>query len=96
MSASERLERLAAQHVRVIPIFRKMGSKQLAGADAFARARDVEAVMDALPELIAVVKAAEDLRKADPPGSGPYAYTPQQELIDVHQALSVLDSRLSK
>ena len=43
---------------KVIPIYRKVGPKG-GGDDSYERARDVESVMDALPQIVAVVEAAE-------------------------------------
>jgi len=43
---------------KVIPIYRKVGPKG-GGDDSYERARDVEVVMDALPQIVAVVEAAK-------------------------------------
>jgi hypothetical protein len=62
VSASEKLGAMKRAHIdsglKVVPIYRKTGSV-VEGADAFSRARDVESVMDALPQIVAVVEAAE-------------------------------------
>ena len=58
MSASEKLRALEKGHLRTWPIFRKVTVDE--GGDGFARARDIESVMDALPALADVVEAAED------------------------------------
>lgn len=42
----------------MVPVFRKTGPL-VAGADAFTRAEDIEALRNALPEIVAVVEAAE-------------------------------------
>jgi hypothetical protein len=58
MSASEKLRALDAGFDRVTPIMRKTGPKVL-GADAYTHAKDIHAYVDALPQIIAVVEAAE-------------------------------------
>lgn len=58
MSASSQLAELLEHHQRVYPIFRKTGSK-VEEAKAFKRARDVEAIMDVMPQIWNVIEAAE-------------------------------------
>jgi len=64
VSASEKLKALDEGHtmagLRVVPIYRKTGSKVL-GADAFELAPDVQTVMHALPQIVAVVEAATEM-----------------------------------
>lgn len=57
MTVSNRLKTLRGD--RVIPIYRKTGPR-MQGADAFTRDLDTEIVMDALPYIIDVVRAAEE------------------------------------
>lgn len=94
MSAAEKLKARKEAHIdsglKVVPIFRKTGSLA-EGSDAFSRARDVEAIMDALPQIVAVVEAAEAQGLFDVLDDST-AYPLQKGLA---RALTALDEALS-
>jgi hypothetical protein len=59
VSASEKLKALGGGFDRVTPIMRKTGPKML-GSEAYVHAKDIHAYVDALPQIVAVVEAAEN------------------------------------
>jgi hypothetical protein len=93
VSASEKLKALENGHFRIDPIFRKAGPKS-EGADAFARARDIEKIMDALPQIVAVVEAltliADHGHEMDD-----YEMPPKQARKIARAALSALEEALT-
>lgn len=94
MSASERLRTLLPPGDRVVPVFRKTGPL-VAGADAFTRAEDIEALRNALPEIVAVVEAAEVARKIEATSSYKSIYSaPGEMAAPLRAALAALEEKL--
>lgn len=92
MTASSHLEQLVASRDPVTPIFRKTASRA-EGANAFSRAYDVELVMDALPELLALVNAAEELKRGE---SGRNVQAMVVAGTQLGDALAALESKLAR
>jgi hypothetical protein len=92
MSASDRLKALGANFDRVTPIMRKTGPKML-GSDAYLHAKDIHAYVNALPQIVAVVEAAERSKAKAENHNG------NGTLVDIartlHPALSALEEVLT-
>jgi predicted CoA-binding protein len=58
VSASEKLKALGGGFDRVTPIMRKTGPKML-GSEAYVHAKDIHAYVDALPQIVALVREQE-------------------------------------